>query len=329
MVLCELTTASTGGSWSDFLLSTLAAWGILAGMGVISMFVFSGTLFKIYYMNPTYEQWRWKSNPKFPTPEKVRDEILQMLKGCVTGTLCPALALTISRGSAWNQSKAFCNAELGWQYNLTSFLMLWVVCDFYEWFYHYLGHRFVIMWEFHRAHHVFFNPSPFAVIADEYVDMMMRSLPLLVIPVVVPIDMDLLFGTFAVFFYGYGTFIHWGYEASWLDAHNPIVNTPFQHYCHHAVSGRTTVYHTGFFFKIWDQLAGSVYPKACFCVRCQQKEGKRERHQWEKLEKPDYSKLLDISFYLSADAMKFDDTQNDVIHSKAIDKTSIDARVAG
>lgn len=39
-----------------------------------------------------------------------------------------------------------------------------------------------------------------------------RSAPLLLLPVVMPMNMDLLFFTFAIFFYGYGVYLHWGFE---------------------------------------------------------------------------------------------------------------------
>lgn len=42
-----------------------------------------------------------------------------------------------------------------------------------------------------------------------------------------PTNIDLLFFEFALFFYGYGLYLHWGYEVSWLDAHHPIINTAF------------------------------------------------------------------------------------------------------
>lgn len=60
----------------------------------------------------------------------------------VTGTTLPALALYLARTG---QSKAFCNTERGIGYDVVSFFVVWVVCDFYEWFYHYLGHRFAFM----------------------------------------------------------------------------------------------------------------------------------------------------------------------------------------
>ena len=48
--------------------------------------------------------------------------------------------------------------------------------DFYEFFYHRLGHVNFTFWQQHKHHHVFYNPSPFSVIADEWVDQV-RDLP--------------------------------------------------------------------------------------------------------------------------------------------------------
>ncbi|CAF4136868.1 unnamed protein product, partial [Rotaria socialis] len=38
-----------------------------------------------------------------------------------------------------------------------------------------------------------FNPTPFAVIADEYLDQLVRASPLLFLPTMMPINMNLLF----------------------------------------------------------------------------------------------------------------------------------------
>ena len=40
------------------------------------------------------------------------------------------------------QSKAFCGSQKGYTYDILSFLCVWITCDFYEFFYHYLGHKF-------------------------------------------------------------------------------------------------------------------------------------------------------------------------------------------
>ena len=53
--------------------------------------------------------------------------------------------------------------------------MIWAGSDFYEFFYHRLGHVNFTFWQQHRHHHVFYNPSPFSVIADEWVDQVERK----------------------------------------------------------------------------------------------------------------------------------------------------------
>uniref|UniRef100_A0A6B2LD44 Fatty acid hydroxylase domain-containing protein n=1 Tax=Arcella intermedia TaxID=1963864 RepID=A0A6B2LD44_9EUKA len=261
----------------------------------------SGALFYYYYVCPTYEKWVNKSNPNFPPPEKVRSEIITMCKGLLSATFCPSVALYLSQHGL---SQAYCGSSDGKNtyttgYHIFSFLLIWIGVDLWEFWYHRLGHTTAYFWKLHKPHHTFFNPSPFAVIADEWVDQFARALPLLVFPIVMPMNMDLIFFEFAAFFYLYGVYLHWGYEFTWLDAHNPYINTAFQHYCHHAVSIAFKPYHTGFFFKIWDKLAGSLYDKDCFCAKCEREAGKRSFEDWKKLEKPDYSVLLQPKFWLN------------------------------
>ncbi|KAJ1468707.1 hypothetical protein T484DRAFT_1920167 [Baffinella frigidus] len=191
MVLCELEASG----------SFFTTWLSLTLMGLLSQFVFSGGAFYYYYVDPTYEKWVWKSNPEYPKPEKVREEILQMIKGLCSATLCPAFSLYLARHG---QSYGYCGlGGFSVGYLALTFLVTWVVSDFYEFFYHHLGHRYAACWENHRHHHVFFNPSPFSVIADEYIDQFARSTPLVVLPLLVPINQDMLFLQYAFFFYGF------------------------------------------------------------------------------------------------------------------------------
>jgi lathosterol oxidase len=229
----------------------------------------------------------------------VRREVLQMLKGMYTATFCPALALHLV-DAGWSKAYGGLGGHsVGWL--VASFFIVWIGSDFYEFAYHRVGHSFGFWWKQHKAHHVFFNPSPFAVIADDHADQLIRSLPLLVIPMLMPVNMDLLFLTYGAFFYGYGVYLHWGFEMSWPDAHHPWINTAFQHYVHHAKSTLHKPMHTGFFFKIWDRIAGSTYeagPESCLCARCCTARGERTREAFAAVEKPDYSVLLEPSFWL-------------------------------
>lgn len=274
-------------------------WLALTALALVMTLFMSGTLFALYYWRPTFEAWQRKSNPEFPKPSMVRREVLQMLKGILTATLCPAAALHLV-GVGWSHAySGLGGRSLG--YLVFSFFVVWIGSDLYEFLYHRLGHLKGFWWKQHKHHHVFFNPSPFAVIADDFVDQLIRSAPLLVIPLVMPINMDLLFFTYGAFFYGYGVYLHWGYEVRGLGAHQPFINTSFQHYVHHARSTLNKPMHTGFFFKIWDQIAGSVYeagPDTCLCASCSSKRGERTREAFDAVDKPDYSPLLSLSFWL-------------------------------
>ena len=274
-------------------------WIALSVAAFVMMMAMSGPLFYFYYARPTFETWRRKSNPKYPDPGLVRREVLQMMKGIYTATLCPAAALHLVD---YGWSKAY--GGLGGHsvgYLIMTFFVVWIGSDFYEFAYHRLGHSFSFWWKHHKAHHVFYNPSPFAVIADDHIDQFIRSAPLLIIPLVMPVNMDLLFMTYGAFFYAYGVYLHWGFEHPILDAHHPWINTAFQHYVHHAKSTLKKPIHTGFFLKAWDQLFGSVYkagPDTCLCAGCSVKRGERTREEYEAIEKPDYSVLWKPSFWL-------------------------------
>ncbi|KAI9314688.1 hypothetical protein DFJ73DRAFT_402916 [Zopfochytrium polystomum] len=272
-------------------------WFILSLIGLVVIMAGSSFLFATFYVNPTYEQWRYKTNPVFPPPAVVKQEITFMIKGLIFSTICPALSLYLANHG---YTQSYCGSGgYSFAYNLFTFFLVWIGSDFYEFYYHRLGHSTKFFWAQHKTHHKFYNPTPFAVIADDYLDQFARSMPLLLFPLLIPVNIDMVFFTYALFFYGYGLYLHWGYEFAFVDAHNPYLNTAFQHYIHHAKSIVFKPYHTGFFFKIWDQMFGSMYTGTCLCVKCCQERGERSMAAFKALEKPDYSVLLQPSFWLT------------------------------
>jgi len=301
-ILCGVVRQYAGTSF-------LLCWVIVAFFSYLSVAGFSGTCFyKLYWPSQvTYEKWMWKSNPKFPTPEKVRDELVQTCKAVWCAALCPALAFWLyARGDeAPVPFKGFCGTtpEYGWGYNLACFFIFWLGSDFYEFSYHYIGHRFACMWNWHRHHHVFFNPTPFAVVADEFADQFARSLPLVLFPLLMPCNLDVLFGVFMLLFYGTGVYHHCGYEVRWPNAHTGFFNTSYHHYLHHSISIKSKPYHCGFMFQAWDQMFGSIYHGKCFCVQCQQAEGKRSRELFDQVALQDYTVLLKPSFWVSGNLL--------------------------
>lgn len=218
-----------------------------------------------------------------------------MLKGVMAAALAPSLSLWLA---AHGKGQAYCGVQpYGWTYLFTSFLVCWVASDFFEFAWHYAGHTYGPLWAHHKSHHHFYNPSPFAVIADEWLDQFVRATPLLLFPLIAPVNIDMLFFMFSTFFYGYGVYLHWGFELEYPDAHHPIINTSFQHYLHHARSIKNRPYHTGFFIKAWDILFGTVWDQDCFCSKCARNKGERTREEFDAVVKPDYSQLLKPSFW--------------------------------
>lgn len=166
-------------------------WIILSLIALIVLTIFSSVIFYHYYVNITYEKWLKKSNPKYPTAENVRMEILLMLKGILSGTFCPAMTLHLM---SERKIQGYCGVQpYGWTYLIVSFFISWFFVDFFEFLYHRMGHTIDRCWNVHKSHHQFFNPSPFSVIAEDYVDQIIGASPLLLLPILVPINIDLLF----------------------------------------------------------------------------------------------------------------------------------------
>lgn len=262
----------------------------------------STPVFIYFYAYPTFDKWRRKSNPEYPDPLKVREEVFQTLKGVAAGIIPPTISLYLS---SHGMNQAYCGVgDYGYGYIFLCFMITWIGSDIFEWGYHYLGHTTEFGWQQHKYHHKFYNPSPYAVIADEWVDQFVRALPLCIFPLIAPWNIDMLFFTFGVFFYGYGVALHCGHEFDCLDSHHYWINTPYQHYLHHHTSVKNKPYHTGFFLKIWDRMAGSLYDKNIICAQEACRQGLRTEAAYKKIKKWDYSILLDIEFWKTGNMEK-------------------------
>ena len=274
-MLCQLTLGT----------SFPLTWIMLSCLTLLTVAGYSSVVFYYYYgRDIPYELWKRKINPKYPSVDTVKTEMYQTFIGIWSAALCPALTLYLTQ-HGW--SKGQCD-----NYSLVEFFVVWILVDLYEFLYHYLGHTTKFGWNQHKSHHQFYNPTPFAVIADDFIDQFVRAIPLVLIPLVYPINMDVLFLQFAILFYGFGTYLHTGYDSSYLSPHNPIINTSYHHYIHHAKSIANKPYYTGFFFKIWDNLFQSVYSGPCQCTYCTEDTRTKEMYNKYIQDKPHYSKLF-------------------------------------
>ena len=73
--------------------SFLLTWLAVVVLTLLATGIMSAKVFHYYYWpsQVTYEKWKLKSNPEYPSPSKVRMEIITMLKGLFSAALCPAL----------------------------------------------------------------------------------------------------------------------------------------------------------------------------------------------------------------------------------------------
>jgi len=276
-------------------------WVVLIVLATVFIGLLSSIPFYLLYQKPNYELWRWKFNPRFPPPEKVKDEIQKSGLGLLVATLPPALCLYLTKHG---MTKGYCGFEEeghGVEAAIRQYLITWAMGDIFHWSYHHFGHSYEAAWKVHSSHHKYHNPTPFAVIADDLIDQGARAFPMLAIPLIMEINLDVFFLLqWGLMFYSYGIFLHCGYEAPlhFLGAHQPIFNTSYHHYLHHSVSTNKRPYFTGFWVQFWDHIFGTTYPGDCLCAVCAQKHGKRSLEEFEKIEKPDYSVLLHPSFWL-------------------------------
>lgn len=250
--------------------SFLLNWVLVAiSAGIFAASLSSYTFYKLYWPTQvTFEKWCRKSNPKFPTPEKVRDEVIQAVKAMWCAALCPALAFWLyAKGDvAPIRQYGFCGTmpEHGWRYDLYTFILFWIVSDFWELAYHHIGHRFRCLWK-QQLHS---SPTPFAVIADEFADHFCRALPSVLFPFVLPTNLDVLYSAFiALFYWRGGVYQHCGSELQ------------------------------------WDQMAGLEYKGHCSCPKFSLAKGWRTREQWDQVVVPDYTQLLSPSFWLRGEVL--------------------------
>lgn len=270
--------------------------------GSIFTLLTSAATFYWLYSTPTLAKWQYKTNPKFPDPVMVREEVVQTLKGMFCIFIWPTLTLYFQTRQL---SKAYCPVESEFTFqsllrNLLEFTVIVALTDLYEFAYHWCGHKFDCLWYFHRNHHKYYNPTPFSVVADEAWDNIWRGLPLFGLPLLLPLHFDLLMTSF-LFFYVYGIYLHAGYEADWiLPADHPVMNTSFQHYAHHAFGTRRKACHCGFFIKLWDDILGCQYDGPPSDAKSQREAGKRSEEEFKKAMQnfPNYSLLLDWRFML-------------------------------
>lgn len=139
-------------------------------------------------------------------------------------------------------------------------IMMWFVTEAFEYAFHYASHKINFLWQVHKRHHLYSNPTPLAVFSDNPLDMWVKSSPVIWIPLLFPVLDITLFSWFSFISFVYGVYLHCGYEPTNI----PGLPTPHSKYFisawHHNIHHKKNIDgNYGLFTKTMDYIFNTVY----------------------------------------------------------------------
>jgi len=137
---------------------------------IIQKFEFSAFLFlllssgyafyRLYFPSQiSHTKWQHKSYPGFPSVLTVKKEIVHTSKGVIFATLLPSLSIYLRDEKYMH---CYCGTKPGEETapfseeifrRFLQFLVVVSFTDFYEFLYHWIGHKFDFGWMIHKHHH--------------------------------------------------------------------------------------------------------------------------------------------------------------------------------
>lgn len=281
--------------------------GVLGVPALLYIFGICITFFRMDYLNAGYERWVWKYNRSYPTVDKVAFEIEHLFRCAVVSVL----VLTLTVMMALHGCTDLFVLDRSISSNLVWIVIAFVLVDFYEYMYHYTGHKLDSFWSYHKRHHYFYNPTPFGVIADDVMDQLFRTVPIVLFPILFPKINALVLGFVFSIDPIYGTWLHTGHDSPWIRSIANflkkktggcrfVLNTSAEHYLHHAASGRTSPMYCGFYIKVWDWLLNTHDEVRLDALLADLGPEKRSLKEFETVVKPrieDYGQLGTFRFW--------------------------------
>lgn len=117
-----------------------------------------GICFKFFFIDYSFATWKLKLNPKYPSPQLVESE----LRASMQGIWAPSLLFLGCLCFAVKSDVAYLDLRYGVAYELAFQGLFFLVTELCQWGFHRLQHTIPYLWERHKQHHRFYNPTPFA-----------------------------------------------------------------------------------------------------------------------------------------------------------------------
>lgn len=220
--------------------------------------LFAGGFYLVFYIWKSRQWSHRKIQPKFPTQEKIKGEILSSIS---TLFIFGAIAVGIIVGKNYGIFKLYPDPlQFGIIYLVFSFFILVFAHD--TWFYwtHRLMHHPKLFRYIHATHHRSTNPSPWAAFAFHPYEAVIEAAFLPIVLLVVPVN-GLVMIVFLFFMITLNVLGHLGYEIlpkRWFSS--PLgkwQNSSTHHNMHH----QHCKHNFGLYFNFWDRWMGTNHPQ--------------------------------------------------------------------
>ncbi len=235
--------------------SFFEGWTTISVLFLVRYLILAGVAFLLYYVF-LRKKWNFKKiQKKFPGK---KDYILEVLYSLITFIVFGLIGSFVFFTDFKQYTKVYDNVDdFGTWYFVLSIVIMIFIHDTYFYWTHRLMHHKYFFKHFHKVHHLFHNPSPWAAFAFHPLEAIIEASIIFVIVFIIPAHpMAVL--TFLIVMTIYSVYGHLGYELypkffykNWF---GKWINTSVNHNLHHQ-SGRNNY---GIYFTFWDKIMNSV-----------------------------------------------------------------------
>jgi lathosterol oxidase len=235
----------------------LSVFGIISCVTVLWYLLICGGLYYVLYLSTKKDSVRqWKTQMEYPKEGTVLKELWDGCVSSIPAAMNFSLSIWLSNQGLNQLYGNFAELSIGW--HIISMITLWAITEIFEWWFHWMAHNNDTLWEIHKKHHLFPNPTPFAVLSDHPLDMWVKSSPILWIPFLFPIWDVMLFGVFGFINFFYGVYLHGGFEFPFLPSRfSTYLISSWHHNIHHSLGRKGKNF--GFFTRFMDITFGTMY----------------------------------------------------------------------